>query len=59
MNDTIAADVARDFYIHLRDPGGGLDTSRSALALHHAVRTKRDRYSRAPSVWAAHIHAGA
>ncbi|MGW6918608.1 CHAT domain-containing tetratricopeptide repeat protein [Kitasatospora sp. NPDC054939] len=39
--------------------GPGLDTRRTAEALHHAVRHCRDAFPESPSLWAAHIHAGA
>lgn len=58
INDPIAADIAEAFYAHLT-ANGRPDPSRSAFALHQAVRAARDRLPLTPSLWAAHIHAGA
>lgn len=57
-NDELAIDIAEDFYTALADDGV-LDTSRATHALHRAVGKARDRYPITPSLWAAHIHAGA
>ena len=43
----------------LMTSAGTLDTGHSAYALHHAVRTVRDTCAGTPSLWAAHLHAGA
>ncbi|MFB7253714.1 CHAT domain-containing tetratricopeptide repeat protein [Streptomyces nojiriensis] len=60
IDDHLAVTVAESFYTHLTTgPPGTLDPDRSAAALHHAVRTVRDRYPRTPSLWAAHLHTGA
>ncbi|SMF84783.1 CHAT domain-containing tetratricopeptide repeat protein [Streptomyces sp. Amel2xC10] len=67
INDRIATLVADTFYTHLRTGTGTLNTSRSALALHLAMRAIRDgddlsaRTDRAarPYLWAAYLHAGA
>lgn len=59
ISDSIAVEVAGTFYAGLRGPSGALDTSRAALALHDAVRAARDSRPRAPSLWAAYLHAGA
>jgi CHAT domain-containing protein len=58
INDPLAADIAHDFYRNLC-ADGQLDPTRSALALHHAVRTVRDKLPMTPTLWAAHIHSGA
>jgi hypothetical protein len=59
IDDDIATTIAETFYTDLTTRSGILDTRRCAQALHHAVRTVRDRYPITPSLWAAHIHAGA
>lgn len=59
INDDIAVTVADAFYTGLRSGGGRLDMSRSAHALHAAVRAVRDAYPGTPSLWAAYLHAGA
>ena len=67
VSDTAAAGVAGDFYDGLQSGERGLDTRKSAEALHHAVRalrdtpvrgTRRDRAS-TPSLWAPFLHTGA
>ncbi len=62
MHDAVAVRVARSLYRHLRDgreaDAPGLDTGRSALALHQAVRECRAAFPRTPSLWAAHVHSG-
>ncbi|ARQ67809.1 CHAT domain-containing tetratricopeptide repeat protein [Streptomyces marincola] len=63
VHDVVARQVAAAFYRELR--GGrerdvpGLDTERAAVALHRATLECRARYPGAPSLWAAHVHAGA
>ncbi len=54
------------FYTALRSSSGMLDTSQSALAIHHAVRQYRDGFGRKagagaphPLLWGAYLHAGA
>jgi CHAT domain-containing protein/tetratricopeptide repeat protein len=59
ISDSVAVEVAGSFYAGLHGPSGALDTSRAALALHDAVRAVRDSRPRAPSLWAAYLHAGA
>lgn len=61
IEDTIALRIADAFYAHLTTPSGEIDTSRTAHALHQAVRRVRDelKLHRTPSLWAAHIHVGA
>ncbi|HEV2347533.1 MAG TPA: CHAT domain-containing protein [Actinocrinis sp.] len=60
IDDEIAVEIAEDFYAGIHDePTGGLDFGSAARALHHATRTQRDLYPRTPSLWAAHVHAGA
>ncbi|GGU85823.1 CHAT domain-containing protein [Streptomyces filipinensis] len=62
VHDAVAVRVARSLYRHLRDgreaDAPGLDTGRSALALHQAVRECRAAFPRTPSLWAAHVHSG-
>jgi tetratricopeptide (TPR) repeat protein len=63
VNDAAAAEMADDFYASLIAAGVGPDgvpeTANAPFALHRAVRAARDRYPALPSLWAAHIHAGA
>jgi tetratricopeptide (TPR) repeat protein len=58
IDDALAVSIADDFYAVLIT-GETIDTSRTAHALHSAVRTARDRLPRTPSLWAGHIHTGA
>ena len=62
VHDAVARRVARNLYRRLREDRPahlpGLDTGRSAVALHHAVRECRAAYPRTPSLWAAHVHSG-
>jgi tetratricopeptide (TPR) repeat protein len=60
ISDAIAVDIAESFYSGLQQEEK-LDISRSAAALHHAVRSVRDRdgHSAVPSLWAAFTHTGA
>lgn len=56
--DRPAFNIARDTYSELC-AGGSLDVSRTALALHQAVRRQRDRSGPAnPSHWIQFIHLG-
>ena len=59
INDACAVTIADDFYAALHDADGALDANRAAYALHQAVRAVRDTYPITPTLWAAHIHAGA
>ncbi|KAA9379164.1 tetratricopeptide repeat protein [Microbispora cellulosiformans] len=59
IDDAIAVTIADAFYTALTTNGGTLDPSRAAYALHQAIRAARDNYPTTPSLWAAHIHAGA
>ncbi|WP_336054703.1 CHAT domain-containing protein [Streptomyces sp. CA2R101] len=61
INDEMASRVAAAFYAELgmaTSRHGGLDTNGAARALHHTVRNIRDRYPKAPYLWAAHLHVG-
>ncbi|MET9735072.1 CHAT domain-containing protein [Streptomyces sp. NPDC006458] len=59
INDAVAVDIAERFYTGLYTDDAELDTGRAARALHDALRAARSRLPRTPSLWAAHIHAGA
>ncbi|GGT13957.1 CHAT domain-containing protein [Streptomyces purpureus] len=64
VHDAVAVRVTRLLYRGLRTDGGGdggpcLDDSRTAAALHQAVRECRAAFTASPSLWAAHVHAGA
>ncbi|MEU3660241.1 CHAT domain-containing protein [Streptomyces sp. NPDC032940] len=56
--DAIGAEVARGVYEELHTGDGALDVSRTAGALHTAVRALRDLYPVTPSLWACQVHAG-
>lgn len=57
VNDVVAVRLAGDFYGTLAStvPAG---LSRAAVALHEAARRLRDRYPKAPALWAAYTHTG-
>ncbi|MFE2267478.1 CHAT domain-containing tetratricopeptide repeat protein [Streptomyces griseosporeus] len=65
VDDAIAARIAAAFYSDLQT--SGFSTENTAQALHHAVRgvrdgdnlTGRNDLAAVPSLWAAHLHAGA
>lgn len=63
VHDAVAVRVTRLLYRGLRgddgDGGPALDDSRTAAALHRAVRECRAAFAASPSLWAAHVHAGA
>lgn len=59
IRDDYATHVADTFYQHLRTGDCSLVTSRAAHALHHTLQQMRDELPLLPSVWAAHLHAGA
>ncbi|MGW6568602.1 CHAT domain-containing protein [Streptomyces sp. NPDC054975] len=63
VHDVVAVRVTRLLYRGLRtdegDGGPALDDSRTAAALHQAVRECRTAFAASPSLWAAHVHAGA
>ena len=56
IRDVIAVTVTTHVYAALTR--GTPDASRAAFALHDASRWMRDCYWRAPTLWAAYIHAG-
>lgn len=58
-NDSVALGIAAEFYAGLKTEEGGIDTDRAAIALHQAVRAKREVYRRNPALWAPYLHAGA
>ncbi|MFI5907505.1 CHAT domain-containing protein [Dactylosporangium sp. NPDC051541] len=58
--DEPASRIAIDVYTHLTAGGTRPPaTAQSALALHHAVRRRREEEPTSPSRWAAHVHTGA
>jgi len=59
IDSEAAIDVAAGFYHELRTQAGTLETGRAARALHQVVLVTRDARPRAPSLWAAYLHAGA
>ncbi|MFE3494765.1 CHAT domain-containing protein [Streptomyces sp. NPDC059175] len=60
VDDTAAAEIAVDFYTRLTENGGTApQTGDSAYALHLALHQGRARRPWAPSLWAAHLYAGA
>jgi tetratricopeptide (TPR) repeat protein len=60
VDDLAAADLAVDVYSRLTNNASTQpDTKRAAEALHHAVRTLRDRQPATPTLWAPYTHTGA
>lgn len=59
INDAVAVEIAEDFYTTLGAGQGTLNPRNAARALHHAVRSARDRYLDFPALWAGYLHAGA
>jgi tetratricopeptide (TPR) repeat protein len=59
ISDVIAVHMADEFYGNLRASTATLHIDQAAYALHYAVRALRARYPTHPSLWAAHLHAGA
>ncbi|WP_308368713.1 CHAT domain-containing protein [Streptomyces sp. ISL-36] len=63
VHDAVAVRVTRLLYRGLLtddcDDGPALDDRRTAAALHQAVRECRAAFAASPSLWAAHVHAGA
>jgi tetratricopeptide (TPR) repeat protein len=60
ISDTVAADIARDFYFRLTDGGTAPPNVMSAAAaLHQTIRqARRSEFGPYPTLWAAHVHAG-
>ncbi|MFD8480389.1 CHAT domain-containing protein [Kitasatospora sp. NPDC059673] len=59
VSDKVARRVTGDFYAALAaDDAAGLRPFDPAPALHHAVRSLRERLLPAPHLWAAHLHIG-
>lgn len=58
VDDTIGAMIAEGVYEALSAGDGELDVTRTAEALHAAVRALRDTYPQTPSLWACQVHAG-
>jgi hypothetical protein len=56
--DSIAGEIARDFYASYLPDGAGRPELTAAYALHEAARTARDRYRANPLLWAARVHVG-
>ncbi|MET7322618.1 CHAT domain-containing protein [Streptomyces sp. NPDC005549] len=63
VHDAVAVRVTRFLYRELCTEGAGggpeLDDTRTAHALHQAVLRCRAAFAASPSLWAAHVHAGA
>ncbi|WP_437049931.1 CHAT domain-containing protein [Streptomyces sp. enrichment culture] len=63
VHDVVAVRVTRLLYGELRTRGPDgrpeLDDTRTADALHRAVLRCRAAFAASPSLWAAHVHAGA
>ncbi|RMI38794.1 CHAT domain-containing protein, partial [Streptomyces triticirhizae] len=54
VDDRIALDIADAFYARL-----ATTPAHAPAALHATIRTLRDAYPNLPTLWAAHLHAGA
>jgi tetratricopeptide (TPR) repeat protein len=63
VHDAVAVRVTRLLYRELCTEGAGggpeLDDTRTAHALHQAILRCRATFAASPSLWAAHVHAGA
>ncbi|GAA1278899.1 CHAT domain-containing protein [Sphaerisporangium rubeum] len=59
INDHVAFTVTTAFYTVLSTGKGTLDPDQAAFALHRTIRGVRSGFPATPSLWAAHIHAGA
>jgi CHAT domain-containing protein len=59
IDDRLSVDIADAFYDALSTPDGAVDVDRAAVALHRTIRAIRDEMPATPSLWAAHLHAGA
>lgn len=57
IDDQAATSIAGEFYRHLTQYGEP-DPQAAALALHHSLRSQRDRRPDHPTTWAAHLHLG-
>lgn len=57
IDDDVALAVANAFYTRLH--ADGFDTDNTAETLHRISRQLRDDEPETPSLWAAHVHAGA
>ena len=58
ISDFFAGKTAASIYQELRASTGTLRTDDTARALHHVIRTVRDKSPASPSQWAAYVHAG-
>ncbi|WP_339153756.1 CHAT domain-containing protein [Actinomadura luteofluorescens] len=59
VSDSMAHEIADDFYHHLVTEGSGLiDSRRAAEALHLAVRKARKKWPHAPARWVPYVHIG-
>ncbi|MER6362254.1 CHAT domain-containing protein [Kitasatospora sp. NPDC001527] len=58
VSDKIARQLTGDFYAALREDTASEGPFDPAAALHHAVRSLRERLLPAPHLWAAHVHVG-
>ncbi|GIH23461.1 CHAT domain-containing protein [Acrocarpospora phusangensis] len=59
IDDDVAVRVAEAFYAGIVAEDGSVDAGSAACALHHAVRSIRDRFPGTPSLWAGYLHSGA
>ncbi|MFB7631615.1 CHAT domain-containing protein [Streptomyces sp. NPDC056149] len=59
VSDTLATGLTGEFYGALAEDVARRRPLDPALALHHPVRSLRNRFAQAPHLWAAHIHTGA
>ncbi|WEB38408.1 CHAT domain-containing protein [Streptomyces yunnanensis] len=59
VSDKLATHLMEEFYAALCDDLTHHRPLDPASALHHPLRSLRDRFARAPHLWAAHIHTGA
>jgi tetratricopeptide (TPR) repeat protein len=59
VTDQVAAKITDEFYRRLDNGTDRLDIEHTAQALHDTIRAARDELPVTPSLWAAHVHAGA
>ncbi|WP_165963891.1 CHAT domain-containing protein [Actinomadura sp. KC216] len=59
VDDRLSADVAGAFYEGVSIDDGQIDPTHAARSLHQAVRTVRDCFPAAPSLWGGYLHVGA
>lgn len=57
LSDTVAPEVAADFFRELRGENGQIDVERTACGLHASIQKQRDKGTH-PVFWGSFIHTG-